>query len=79
MQRWLNVHTQTKLSKQKNEGKSDGSRPKQPKDNFGDFNDFEKRSAEELGISQVLGPDLSRSVDHTFTGNLTRFPDEGKM
>ena len=26
-----------------------------------------------------LHSDLSRSVDRTFTGNLTRFPDEGKM
>jgi hypothetical protein len=30
-------------------------------------------------LRRMVKHDLSRSVDRTFTGNLTRFPDEGKM
>ncbi len=30
-------------------------------------------------LRRMVKHDLSRSVDRTFMGNLTRFPDEGKM
>ena len=33
----------------------------------------------DANIERRPRPDLSQSLDRTLTGNLTRFPDEGKM